>query len=158
LAQEPPFGLALDIDVIKHSLGQWRTDATAAGYQARRLAVAMVTAHLDTGHDVYVGQYLAQPEFVDDLRLAAESCGATFTEVVLVLDEGTLASRLELRRANPDRPEHLVNNTLIAPHDAAALVEAMAKIASSRESAIFVEASGTVDGTVELVRGVLRTR
>jgi hypothetical protein len=34
-------------------------DITAAGYQARRLALAVVGTQIDSGHDVYVGQFLA---------------------------------------------------------------------------------------------------
>src|SRR5699024_11891186 len=46
LAEERPLALALDIDVLKHSLGGWDEDLTRSGLQARRLAAAMIGQHL----------------------------------------------------------------------------------------------------------------
>jgi predicted kinase len=55
LAQDEPLTLALDVDAIKHSLGQWQSATPAAGITARRLAVALAAEHLRQGHDVLVG-------------------------------------------------------------------------------------------------------
>jgi hypothetical protein len=60
LAQDIRLALALNIDVIKHSLGQCETDATGAGQQARRPALAMADEHVGAGNDVIIGQYLAR--------------------------------------------------------------------------------------------------
>jgi adenylate kinase family enzyme len=38
LADRVPMMLALDVDGIKHALGRWEDDATAAGHHARWLA------------------------------------------------------------------------------------------------------------------------
>jgi adenylate kinase family enzyme len=48
LAQATPHDLALDLDLLKHSLGQWDADMTAAGYQARRLALGVVGTQIDS--------------------------------------------------------------------------------------------------------------
>ena len=39
LAQDQPMTLALDVDVIKHSLGRWSDDLLASGLHARRLSL-----------------------------------------------------------------------------------------------------------------------
>jgi predicted kinase len=155
LAQGRPLDLALDIDVIKHSLGQWDADMTAAGYQARRLALALVDAQLGTGHDVYLGQFLAKTEFVGQLRISADSHAATFVEVILIADAATLRRRLTHRSADPERPDHIINASFVAADDVPVLVGAIDKIAELRPSAMFVDASGNLDATVERVRRVI---
>jgi predicted kinase len=73
LAHDQPLTLALDVDAIKHCLGQWREDLLASGSHARRLALALAREQLSAGYDVVLGQYLARSDFIDDLeRLAAE--------------------------------------------------------------------------------------
>lgn len=72
LAQKAPLDLALDVDVIKHSLGRWDADPEAAGIRARRLAVAMAGAQLDEGGDVFVGQFAARLEFAEQLQAVVE--------------------------------------------------------------------------------------
>ena len=56
--------LALEVDVIKHSLGQWDGDPVASGLHARRLALALVREQFDPGYDVVIAQYLAATAFV----------------------------------------------------------------------------------------------
>src|SRR5699024_7776598 len=107
LAEERPLALALDIDVLKHSLGGWDEDLTRSGLQARRLAAAMIGQHLADGHDVLLGQYLARTSFIEQLEQLAADHGARFVEVVLVLEERTLAQRLQERgsaRTGRSRP------------------------------------------------------
>lgn len=52
LAQDRPLTLALDVDVLKHSLGRWGDDVRISGLHARRLSLVLVREHLDTGYDV----------------------------------------------------------------------------------------------------------
>ncbi|HEX2856896.1 MAG TPA: AAA family ATPase [Propionibacteriaceae bacterium] len=151
VAGRRPLALALDIDVLKHNLGQWRADQRASGLQARRLALALIREHLGDGHDVVVGQYLARPEFIEALETTAHQVGARFVEVVLVLDAATLARRLAHRAATPDRPEHAVNNELVTAADADALVDSLSAILQQRQGAVRVDASGSPDQTVEAV-------
>ncbi|HZC71792.1 MAG TPA: AAA family ATPase [Jatrophihabitans sp.] len=158
LAQDGPLDLALDVDVIKHSLGQWDADMTAAGYHARRLTLAVVDAQLASGHDVFIGQFLARTEFIEQLDHAAAARGATFVEVVLVVDAATLERRLRQRADHAERAEHLVNAALVAPDDVPRLVQAMNQLAALRPSAIRVDASDGVDATVERVRRVSAAR
>lgn len=152
LAEATPMALALDVDVVKHSLGQWRADPTAAGNHARRLALAMAEQHLRAGYDVVVGQYVARPRFVERLQDLAGRTGAAFFEFVLVVDHDTLVSRLEGRAARPARPEHPVNSRLVGPADVPQLLRSMDDVRTWRPTAVPVDASGTLDATVDRLR------
>jgi predicted kinase len=155
LAQDRPLDLALDLDVLKHSLGQWDADMTAAGYHARRLGLAVVGTQIDSGHDVYVGQFLAKTEFIDQLQSAAEAHGAAFLEVILTADVSTLQRRLMQRALRPERAEHLTNASLVSAKDVPTLVRAIDRVATLRPGAKLVDASGELDATVERMRRVL---
>ena len=155
LAQDRRLALALDLDVLKHSLGQWDADMTAAGYHARLLALAVIATQLDSGHDVHVGQFLAKTEFIDQLESAAQRHGATFVEVILTADVATLQRRLAQRALRPERSEHLINASIVSADDVPALVDAIDRVARLRPSATLVDASGELDETVDRVRRVL---
>ena len=152
LAQDGPLNLALDVDAIKHSLGQWESAPLVAGRHARQLAVAMAGAQLEAGHDVYLGQFLVRTQFIKELEAITRQRGATFIEVVLVIDEATLTRRLARRAASPTRPEHLINASLVDPADVAGLIRSMEKLLAVRSTAIAVEACGSLDDTVERIR------
>jgi predicted kinase len=152
LAQDIRLALALNIDVIKHALGQWETDAPAAGLHARRLALAMADEHVAAGNDVIVGQYLAKTDFIEELERLADRWGADFIEFVLVLDDRTLLSRLERRAAQPSRSEHEVNARLVSTGDVPDLLRSMERLLIQRPSAISVDASGAPAETAALIR------
>ena len=152
LAHRTPMALALDIDVIKHALGQWESDPTGAGRQARRIALAAAEAHLATGHDVIMGQYLARTEFVEQLEQLSRRLGSRFFEFVLVVDQPTLRARLEHRAMHPHRPEHEVNARLVSVSDVPDLVSSTERLLAQRPSAWPVDASGAPAETVHLLR------
>lgn len=155
LAQDHVMTLALDVDVIKHALGRWEVDPAASGQQARRLSLRVAVEHLDSGFDVVVGQYLAQTPFIESLERTAEEAGATFREYVLDLDAAALAQRLAERARHPDRPEHGVNNRLVGPADAPALVQSLEPLHASRDRAVWVDARGSLAATLTLLRAHL---
>lgn len=157
LAQETSMTLAWDIDRVKHSLGRWEDDPSASGLHARRLTLALAGEQLNAGFDCVLGQYLARTPFIEDLERLAERYGARFHELVLDLDAGALAARLADRAANPDRPEHAVNNQLARPSEAAELVRTMESLRRSRPRAIWVDAAGSVSETLRIVRTALET-
>jgi hypothetical protein len=152
LAQDRPLTLALDIDVIKHSLGQWQTALPESGHVARRLAVAMIVDRLDNGHDVIVGQFLARTGFIEQLEAVAAERGAVFVELVLVVDEATLSSRLDYRAAHPERFEHVVNRALVTPDDVPALASAIDLLIRLRPTSTVIDANGSLAATLDLVR------
>src|SRR5215207_586004 len=142
LAQDEPMTLALNIDGLKHSLGRWDEDPATSGLHARRLTLALANEQLRTGFDLVIGQYLARPPFIEDLEHVAQRHGARFYEFVLDLDAVTLAKRLAERADNPDRSEHTVNNRLVGPSDAAALLSTIESLRKSRPRALWVNAAG----------------
>lgn len=152
LARDKPLDLALDVDALKHSLGGWELDMTTSGYHARRLALALADEQLASGHDIYLGQFLARTEFIEQLQAAAQHRGAEFVEFILTVDETTLRNRLANRSGHPDRAEHLVNGSLVSVDDIPDLIRAISELATRRPAAHQVDARGTVDDTLSGVR------
>lgn len=155
VAQRRPMALALDIDVIKHNLGQWETDPDASGRQARSLTLAVTQRHLLDGHDVIIGQYLARVGFIEELEELADKCPARFIEILLVLEPNILRQRLAHRRCNPDRPEHTVNNRLVAPTDAERLIASLATVTRARPRTITVDATAALDSVATAVQKIV---
>ena len=155
LAHDQPLTLALDVDGIKHSLGQWNEDLPASGLHARRLALALAREQLSAGYDVVIGQYLARTDFVDDLERVASELDARFFEFMLDLNASALAERLAGRSRAPSRPEHLVNNSLVKPDDADLLVESLEGLRQTRPGAVWLAAQGSLPETLGLLRAAL---
>lgn len=151
LAQRSRLALGLDVDAVKHALGQWDVAAETAGLRARELALVMAADHLATEHDVILGQYLARTEFIVQLEDVARSTAATFWEFVLVVDADTLAARLERRARQPERPEHEVNAQLVSSRDARDLVCSVESLIARRPSAALVDASGTAAQATDII-------
>ena len=152
LAQDKAMTLALDIDGLKHSLGRWEEDPSASGLHARRLATALASEQLRAGFDLVIGQYLARTPFIEDLERLAARHGARFYEFVL----DTLATRLAERAGNPDRLEHAVNNRLVGPDDATALVQTIESLRQRRPHAQWVKAAGSLSSTIGIMRAGLQ--
>lgn len=152
LAQDRPMTLALDIDVLKHSLGRWADDPASSGTHARRLALTLAREQLATGHDVVVGQYLARTPFIDDLAALASAVAAEFREVVIDMTEDALRERLSHRTAGPTRREHEVNNRLVGPADAAQLISSLEPLRHARPHAVWVDGTGSIESTLDLLR------
>lgn len=106
LAERRPLALNLDVDVVRGLLGAWRTDPMAAGLAARRVALAMASAHLSAGHDVLVPQFLARDEFIEQLADAARAAHARFVEVALVLRRPQAIEAFARRSASPTTQQH----------------------------------------------------
>lgn len=154
LAHDRPLTLALDVDGIKHSLGQWNEDLLASGLHTRWLTLALVREQLSAGYDVVIGQYLARTDFVEDLERVASELDARFFEFMLHLNASALAERLAGRSSAPSRPEHLVNNSLFGP-DADLLVESLEGLRETRPRAVWVAAQGSLPETLDLLRAAL---
>lgn len=97
LAEERPLTLVLDLDSVRGSLGRWAQDASAAGQAARTLGLAMAEAHLRTGRDVIVPQFLQRLDLVLALADLTRRVGADFVEVALVSDPDEAAQRFAVR-------------------------------------------------------------
>jgi predicted kinase len=155
LAQNQPLTLALDVDAIKHSLGCWSDDLLASGLHARRLSLALAREQLNAGYDVVLGQYLARTPFIEDLERLALEADAQFFEFVLDLGAPALAERLAGRSRVPSRPEHVVNNSLVGPDDADALVQSLESLREARPGAVWIDAQGPLASTLRLLRAAM---
>lgn len=152
LAQDEPLTLALDIDVLKHSLGQWEAALPESGITARRLAMALIREHLGSGRDVIVGQFLARTEFIEELEALAGVQDASFVELVLSVDHDVLLSRLQRRATNPERAEQLVNAALVTPEDVPGLIRAINDLIIRRPSCTVIDANGSPVATLDSIR------
>ena len=101
-----PLALNLDIDVIRSLLGDWKARPPEAGVAARRLALAMSREHLGSGRDVIVPQFLARAEFIDQLAESADSIGARFVEIALMISRADAVAAFERRSAQPESAAH----------------------------------------------------
>lgn len=144
----------LDVDAIKHSLPTWTTDPQKAGLEARRLAIAEITRLLSQGSHVVLGQYLARPDFIEELEALASMSGTTFVEVILELDAHSLATRVARRSEVPTRPEHAINNELVGPADVEALVASIEALRAVRPQAKWVS-SKSLDSALNDIRALL---
>lgn len=98
-ARARPLALALDVDIVRAMLGDWEADPAGAGRAARALALSMARTHLAAGRDVVVPQYLARPDFIDQLDAVASDVGAVFLEVALQVDAEVADRRFRERGA-----------------------------------------------------------
>jgi predicted kinase len=148
--------LALDVDQLKHALGGWERDPTTSGLHARRLALALAAEQLRSGRDVFVGQYLARPEFVEALEALALRCSAAFHEYVLDVGAERLAARLRSRALTPTRTEHDVNNRLVGPADVPELIGSLEPLLAVRPETVRIDANGALEETVAAIEATLR--
>lgn len=94
---EHPLTLLVDIDGLRTQLGQWdRLEESRT--MARQLALELARAHLLSGHDVVVPQYVGRVEFIERLDALALTCEAEFVEIVLVAEPTVAIERFRRRR------------------------------------------------------------
>ena len=140
----------IDIDDLRASLGQW-AEREESRVIARRLALALAEAHLASGHDVVVPQYVGRIEFIDQLAALAARQGASFVAVVLMVEPEVSMDRFGVRRTDlaargVRHPEADVDEAAIgeAVDDA---IERLAEITRTRSTVREVAAHGDVDTT-----------
>ncbi len=145
-ADEHPLALIIDIDAIRTQLGQWAKFDTSK-LIARDLALALARAHLRTGHDVIVPQYLGRPEYREQLRLLAAETDVPFVEVLLTDDAERITQRFRKRRAEyastgAEYPEGDLSDEAVATEVSAAN-EALLRDATERGVLVISAAGGT---------------
>lgn len=96
-----PGTLVLDIDELRSWVSGWDDDFVGTGSSVRTTALAMVTAYLQTGHDVVLPQLVVTPSELDRFEAAATAAGAAYVGVVLRLEPDALLARLHARVATP---------------------------------------------------------
>lgn len=93
-----PGVLHLDADRLRTMIGG---DLAETAGPARKLALAMASAHLRAGYDVVLPQLVAQIDQLERFEQVAREAGATLVHIVLADDAGTPAERF-LRRSGDD--------------------------------------------------------
>ena len=102
-----------------------------------------------------LGQYLARPDFIEELEALASRSGAAFVEVVLELTAPSLAIAEITRRSEiPSRPEHAINNELVGPSDVEALVASVEALRALRPHAKRIS-SNSLDLALNEIRALL---
>src|SRR5690348_3048770 len=101
-----PLALALDIDTVRGMLGGGLDQPMEACAAARRLALAMASAHLRSGHEVLVPQFLGRLDLITALDAVAAEMGVPFLEMALLSSPDDAAARFVRRSARPQAQEH----------------------------------------------------
>lgn len=145
-----PLALLVEVDALRMTLGRWE-EHEESKLMARDLALALVDAHLRSGHDVIVPQYLGRLDFIQALEDAARRSGATFVEIMLVADEPLVVERFVSRRRGlvaqgGAHPETDVGDDAVGATVAEAVVRLQA-VAAERRRARTVTASGDLEET-----------
>ena len=145
-ADEHPLALIIDIDAIRTQLGQWAKFDTAR-LVARDLALALARAHLLSGHDVIVPQYLGRPEYRERLELLARETGVSFLEVLLTDDTDRITQRFRKRRAEyastrAEHPERDLSDEAVA-NEVSAANDGLLRDAIERGVLVISATSGT---------------
>jgi predicted kinase len=101
-----PLALNLDLDELRGRIGQWEVHEQESGLLARALGIGMIRMHVGGGHDVVVPQYVARPDFLDDLAGAAAEAGGRFVHVLLRADPAEALDRYRSRASDRDLSAH----------------------------------------------------
>jgi predicted kinase len=154
--------LNLDVDLIRALLGDWKTRPADAGVAARRLALTMARSHLESGHDVIVPQFLARPEFIEQLAATAAVAGARFVEIALILNRPDAIAAFERRSARPDSTAHRDAAEAVTAAGGRRALETMydnfMTLLETRLDALRVDVSiGDVDETTNEVDALINT-
>lgn len=158
LADRMPRALVLSIDDLKHSLGQWQQEPSAAKTHARSLGIALVREQLGMGYDVILAQYCIGPSFIEEVEADAADLGATFHEIVLMLPPADLAARLAERVANPSKTSREINNRMVLPADAPDLAASIDALLRDRPRAHRVDGRGAIEQVLDRIVDVFEAR
>lgn len=154
-ASDRPGALVVEVDQLRVQLDGWQTDESSK-LLARELAIGLVGAHLSTGEDVIVPQYLGQLPFIERLSGVADAHGAAFTEVLVAVDEATAIERFTARNSEraAGSPDHSAMHPASDVDDAEApalIGDAIARlevVATSRGGIVRIDGTESVDDVV----------
>ena len=93
-ALEHPGTLLLEIDELRTWVSGWRGTFESLGARVRPVALAMIQAYAETGHDVVVPQLVAGLDELKKFQAAAIAGGASYVTVFLEAEPDDLAARL----------------------------------------------------------------
>lgn len=147
-----PGVLDCDVDRLRCLVGGWQDDFVATGAIIRPVALAMVRAHLDGGHDVVLPQLLASETERARFREVALASGHSYLHLLLQAPPGVAARRF-YDRATGD-PLHPVLRAVVDADGGAGAIDAvehrLAATAASLSDVVVV-AAGSVEDTYSSV-------
>jgi predicted kinase len=154
-------GAALvEFDALRMTLANWEEDESTR-LVARDLAGAAVAEHLRAGHDVVMPQYFGRVGYITVLEDMAHQHGATFVEVILVIEAALAIDRFRARRARmiergERHPERDVAEADVEPFILDA-VDRLARLPSARPESlvITVEPGASEDEVHRRLRSLL---
>jgi predicted kinase len=155
---EHPLALNLDVDRVRSLIGRWRDDPHAAGLLAREIALAGARAHLASGHDVVVPQFLGRTTFIEQLECLARELGAAFHEIVLLDSKESMLRRFAERSRAAADPLHADAHEMVGRsvgfEDLSVMYDRLMSVIEARPGARVVQVE---EGRVDLAyRAVLR--
>lgn len=150
-AAEHPGVLNCDVDRLRCLVGGWQEDFESTGPLIRPVALAMIRAHLDGGHDVVLPQLLADEAERGRFRETALSGGHHHLHLLLQAPPGEAASRFYARPAGD--PVHAVIRDAVDGHGGAEVIDEVDRRLATPGStdAVTVEAGAGVEAVYRAV-------
>ncbi|GAA0636394.1 hypothetical protein GCM10010174_67570 [Kutzneria viridogrisea] len=153
---EHPLALNLDVDRVRSLIGRWRDDPHATGLLAREIALAAARAHLLSGHDVVVPQFLGRMPFIEQLEGLAREVDATFDEIVLLDSKENMLRRFAERSRAAADPLHVEAQEMVERgggfEDLSVMYDRLMSVITARPRARIVHVEeGKVDLTYQAV-------
>jgi predicted kinase len=154
---EHPGTLNCDVDRLRCLVGGWQEDFAATGAIVRPVALAMIRAHLDGGHDVVLPQMLANEGERGRFRAAAVEHGHAYVHVLLQARPGEAVSRFYGRPG--DDPLHAVIRGVVEGDGGPTVIDdldrRLAGTAAETGETVTVDAGADVGATYRAVVAAL---
>ena len=148
--------LNCDVDRLRCFVGGWADDFGGTGAIIRPVALAMIRAHLDGGHDVVLPQMLASEGERDRFRRVAVDGGHDYLHLLLQAPAGIAAARFYDRT---DDPLHAVIRDHVDADGGRPAIDGLAerlRSAGAATGAAMVDAGVDVDATYRAVLAAVR--
>lgn len=146
---EHPGVLDCEIDVLRTLVGGWEDDFRGAGALARTAALALISEHLATGHDVVLPQLVARLSELERFEAAARQSGADHVHVLLTDNPVAAVDRFH-RRVTCDPWHHHAKQAVAAMGEAGLIAQhrALFDLAAHRAHTIIIRShDGDPDST-----------
>ena len=146
--------VVVEIDDLRTSIEGWQS-GDGSRLEARRMAIDVADAHLRSGYDVIVPQYLGRTEYIVELEKTAELAGAAFVEVMLSGDQDGIVARFEQRRAEltgADHPEQEVDDVHAAVAEA---IRRLERVAEERPTTTTIPVHDDLERTLAELTAIL---
>ena len=148
--------LNCDVDRLRCFIGGWAHDFGGSGAIIRPVALAMIRAHLDGGHDVVLPQMLANESERDRFRRVAADAGHHYLHLLLQAPTGVAVGRFYDRAADP---LHAVIRDHVDADGGGPAIDGLADRLSSAgaaSGAVTIDAGTDTDATYQAVLAAVR--